>query len=47
MTIEKSNVSRRKFLKTGAVAAGVAAAGTVAMPNVSRAQTTKFKFQST
>lgn len=47
MTIEKSNVSRRKFLKTGAVAAGVAAAGTVAMPNISRAQTTKFKFQST
>lgn len=42
-----SNVSRRKFLKTSAVAAGVAATGTVAMPNVSRAETVKFKFQST
>jgi TRAP-type mannitol/chloroaromatic compound transport system substrate-binding protein len=46
-TTEKGAVSRRKFLKTGAVAASVAAAGTVAMPNVSRAQTVKFKFQST
>ncbi len=39
--------SRRKFLKGGALAAGTAVAGTVAMPNVSRAQTVKFKFQST
>lgn len=30
-------VSRRKFLKTGALAAGTAAAGAVAMPQVSRA----------
>jgi TRAP-type mannitol/chloroaromatic compound transport system substrate-binding protein len=44
---EKTKVSRRKFLKTGAVAAGVAAAGTVAMPQVSRAQTVTWKYQST
>jgi TRAP-type mannitol/chloroaromatic compound transport system substrate-binding protein len=43
---DSATVSRRKFLKTGAVAAGVAA-GTVAMPNVSRAQTVTMKFQST
>lgn len=46
-TSSSSKVSRRKFLKTSAVAAGVAATGTVAMPNVSRAETVKFKFQST
>ena len=44
---ENGSVTRRKFLKTGAVAAGVAATGTVAMPNVSRAQTVNMKFQST
>ena len=44
---ESAPVSRRKFLKTGAVAAGVAATGTVAMPNVSRAQSVTMKFQST
>lgn len=38
--------SRRKFL-TGAAGAGVAAAATVAMPNVSRAQTQTLRFQST
>src|SRR5688572_20438467 len=38
-------VSRRKFLKTGAVAAGTAAVGTVAMPQVSRAQTVTLKMQ--
>lgn len=38
--------TRRKFLKGGAIAAA-AAAGTVAMPNVSRAETIKLKFQST
>jgi len=38
-------VTRRKFLKTGAVAAGAAAIGTVAMPQISRAQTTTFKMQ--
>jgi TRAP-type mannitol/chloroaromatic compound transport system substrate-binding protein len=42
----KSIVSRRKLLKGSAVAA-VAATATVAMPNVSRAQTVKLKFQST
>jgi len=44
-TDEKA-VSRRKFLKGGAVAAA-ATAGTIAMPNVSRAETVKLKFQST
>ncbi len=39
-------VSRRKFLKGTAVAAGVATAGTVAMPNVSRAETITLKMQS-
>lgn len=39
-------VSRRRFLKTGAVA-GAAAAGTVAMPQVSRAQTVTWRMQST
>jgi TRAP-type mannitol/chloroaromatic compound transport system substrate-binding protein len=38
-------VSRRRFIKTGALAAGAAAAGTVAMPNVSRAQTVTLKMQ--
>jgi TRAP-type mannitol/chloroaromatic compound transport system substrate-binding protein len=42
-----SSVSRRKFLKSGAVAAGAATVGTLAMPQVSRAQTVSFKFQST
>lgn len=46
-TTDAKGVSRRKFLKSGAVAATAAAAGTVAMPQVSRAETTKFKFQST
>jgi len=41
----KSPVSRRRFLKGTAVAAGAAAA-TVAMPQVSRAQTTVLKMQS-
>ena len=40
----KNQVTRRKFLKAGAVAAGAAAA-TVAMPNVSRAQTVTLKMQ--
>lgn len=38
-------VSRRKFLKTSALAAGAATVGTVAMPQVSRAQTVTFKMQ--
>jgi TRAP-type mannitol/chloroaromatic compound transport system substrate-binding protein len=37
---------RRKFLKTAGIAAGAGAAS-VAFPNVSRAQTVTFKFQST
>jgi TRAP-type mannitol/chloroaromatic compound transport system substrate-binding protein len=41
----KSNVTRRRFLKTGAVAAGVTAIGGVAMPQISRAQTTTFRMQ--
>jgi TRAP-type mannitol/chloroaromatic compound transport system substrate-binding protein len=44
---ETKQLSRRKVLKGGALAASVAAAGTVAMPNVSRAETVKMKFQST
>jgi TRAP-type mannitol/chloroaromatic compound transport system substrate-binding protein len=40
-----SAVTRRKFLKTGAVAAGAVTAGTIAMPQVSRAQTTTLKMQ--
>ncbi len=44
---ENQTVNRRKFIKGGAVAATVATAGVVAMPNVSRAQTVKMKFQST
>lgn len=44
---ETKQVSRRKVLKGAALAAGVAATGTVAMPNVSRAETVKMKFQST
>jgi len=45
MKKEASSVTRRRFLKTGAIAAGTAAAGTVAMPQISRAQTTTFKIQ--
>ena len=44
MTTEKSKLNRRRFLKGGAVVAGAAAA-TVAMPNVSRAQTVTLKMQ--
>jgi TRAP-type mannitol/chloroaromatic compound transport system substrate-binding protein len=40
-----SAVTRRRFLKTGAVAAGAVTAGTIAMPQVSRAQTTTLKMQ--
>ncbi|MCW8836771.1 MAG: twin-arginine translocation signal domain-containing protein, partial [Rhodospirillales bacterium] len=42
---DKAAVSRRKFLKGGAVAAGGAAA-TLAMPSVSRAETVTLKMQS-
>lgn len=47
MTPQAKTVSRRKFLRTGAIAAGAAATGTIAMPQVSRAQTVNLKFQST
>lgn len=42
----KSQVSRRRFLKGTALAAGAAAAS-VAMPQVSRAETVTFRYQST
>ncbi|MEW5963501.1 MAG: TRAP transporter substrate-binding protein [Pseudomonadota bacterium] len=44
-TTTNGSVSRRKFLKGSALTAG-AAAGTIAMPNVSRAQTVTLKMQS-
>ena len=40
-----AQTSRRKFLKTGALAASAVATGAVAMPQVSRAQTTALKMQ--
>ena len=46
MSKKASPVTRRKFLKTGALAAGAATAGTIAMPQVSRAQTATLKMQS-
>jgi TRAP-type mannitol/chloroaromatic compound transport system substrate-binding protein len=46
MSSKTSAVSRRKFLRTGAVAAGAATLGTVAMPQVSRAQTTTLRLQT-
>ncbi|MAF94707.1 MAG: C4-dicarboxylate ABC transporter [Rhodospirillaceae bacterium] len=45
MATKKTQVSRRKFLKTGAIAAGAGAA-TLAMPNVSMAKTKTLKMQS-
>ena len=44
MRQKTSPVTRRKFLKTGALAAGAATAGTIAMPQVSRAQTVTLKY---
>ncbi|MEK7244744.1 MAG: twin-arginine translocation signal domain-containing protein, partial [Pseudomonadota bacterium] len=44
MTKIDKNLSRRKFMRAGAVAAGATAA-TLAMPNVSRAQTAVLKMQ--
>ncbi|MSP80221.1 MAG: TRAP transporter substrate-binding protein [Rhodospirillales bacterium] len=44
MTKIDKNLSRRKFMRAGAVAAGATAA-TLAMPNVSRAQTAVLKVQ--
>ncbi|MBU1212862.1 MAG: TRAP transporter substrate-binding protein [Alphaproteobacteria bacterium] len=44
--VETKSVNRRRFLKGSAVAAGTAAVGTVAMPNVSRAETVTLKMQS-
>jgi TRAP-type mannitol/chloroaromatic compound transport system substrate-binding protein len=46
MSSKTNPVSRRRFLKTGAVAAGAATLGTVAMPQVSRAQTATLKMQT-
>ncbi len=43
---ESKSVSRRRFLKGSAVAAGLATTGTIAMPNVSRAETVTLKMQS-
>ncbi len=40
---EKTKATRRKFL----LAAGATAAATIAMPQVSRAQTITWKYQST
>lgn len=45
--VEKAPTSRRKFLGTAGVAVAATAVGTVAMPNISRAQTTTLRFQST
>jgi TRAP-type mannitol/chloroaromatic compound transport system substrate-binding protein len=45
MSSKTGPVSRRKFLKTGAIAAGAATVGTVAMPQVSRAQTVTLRMQ--
>ncbi len=44
--VDAKAVNRRRFLKGSAVAAGTAAVGTVAMPNVSRAETVTLKMQS-
>jgi TRAP-type mannitol/chloroaromatic compound transport system substrate-binding protein len=43
--VDTKAVSRRRFLRGSAVTAGAAAA-TVAMPNISRAQTVNWRFQS-
>ena len=47
MSNNAPSISRRKLLKSGALAAGAAATATVAMPQVSRAQTVTWKYQST
>jgi TRAP-type mannitol/chloroaromatic compound transport system substrate-binding protein len=47
MSNNAQSISRRKLLKSGALAAGAAATATVAMPQVSRAQTVTWKYQST
>jgi TRAP-type mannitol/chloroaromatic compound transport system substrate-binding protein len=44
--VDTGRVNRRRFLKGSALAAG-AATGTLAMPQISRAQTTTWKYQST
>jgi len=45
MSRKSSQVTRRRFLKTGVVAAGATAVGAVAMPQISRAQTATFRMQ--
>ena len=42
---DKTKIDRRKFLKTGSLAAAGAAVGMLAAPNVSRAQTVTLKMQ--
>ena len=46
MSKKANPVTRRKFLKTGALVAGAATAGSIAMPQVSRAQTATLKMQT-
>jgi TRAP-type mannitol/chloroaromatic compound transport system substrate-binding protein len=46
MSKKASPVTRRKFLKTGALVAGAATTGAIAMPQVSRAQTATLKMQT-
>jgi TRAP-type mannitol/chloroaromatic compound transport system substrate-binding protein len=46
MRKDAQSFSRRKFLRTGALAAGAAATAGVAMPQVSRAQTVALKMQT-
>jgi TRAP-type mannitol/chloroaromatic compound transport system substrate-binding protein len=46
MRTDAKSLSRRKFLRAGALAAGAAATGTVGFPQVSRAQTVTLKMQT-
>ncbi|MEE8395145.1 MAG: twin-arginine translocation signal domain-containing protein, partial [bacterium] len=41
-----SKISRRHFLRGSALAAGAAATGAVAMPNIAKAQTAVLKVQA-
>jgi TRAP-type mannitol/chloroaromatic compound transport system substrate-binding protein len=46
MRTDAKSLSRRKFLRAGALAVGAAATGTVGFPQVSRAQTVTLKMQT-
>lgn len=46
VALNSAKISRRKFIKGGAVAAGAAAAAAVQMPNVAKAKTTVLKVQA-